>query len=128
MDKQTLCKAHQAKFNECYLGLQNTLGGNPLTLLRDDNSPELIYRAGTYLEQMLAIASLCHGEGAKEDGSVSEQGALTDDGSVVTNEGNDKTEPLTSDKNASKPKAPKDKKASELKAEDEQNDNGSDEQ
>ncbi|MCX2788347.1 hypothetical protein [Vibrio sp. Sgm 5] len=121
MDKQTLCKAHQAKFNECYLGLQNTLGGNPLTLLRDDNSPELIYRAGTYLEQMLAIASLCHDKGAKEDGSVPNGPGVTDDGIA-------QTEPPALDKNANKPKASKDKKASEPKAEDEQNDNGSDEQ
>lgn len=128
MDKQTLCKAHQAKFNECYLGLQNTLGGNPLTLLRDDNSPELIYRAGTYLEQMLAIASLCHDEEVKEDSPAPEQSALAVDALDVSDERNAQAEPPTSDKNASKPKASKDKKTSGPKAEDEQSDNGSNEQ
>ncbi|HHP0469582.1 TPA: hypothetical protein ACRZ6V_001238 [Vibrio harveyi] len=128
MDKQTLCKAHQAKFNECYLELQNTLGGNPLTLLRDDNSPELIYRAGTYLEQMLAIAQQCHDEEVKEDSPVLEQSALAVDGLNVSDERNAQAEPPTPDNNASKPKASKGKRASEPKAEDEQTDNGSDEQ
>ncbi|EMD1175059.1 hypothetical protein VP758_001575 [Vibrio harveyi] len=128
MDKQTLCKAHQAKFNECYLGLQNTLGGNPLTLLRDDNSPDLIYRAGTYLEQMLAIASLCHDEEVKEDSSALLTGDDQANGIDVSGDDNAQTEPPEPEKNASMPKASKDKKASEPKAEDEQTDNGSDEQ
>ncbi|WP_367971600.1 hypothetical protein RJD38_21165 [Vibrio scophthalmi] len=60
MDKTKLIKIHQADFAAAYLGLQNTLGGNPISLLMTESSVAAIEHAGECLKAMHEIATLCH--------------------------------------------------------------------
>ncbi|WP_418113399.1 hypothetical protein RJD40_10625 [Vibrio scophthalmi] len=65
MEKSQLLKSNQQKFNQAYLLMQNTLGGNPIALLNNDDCVQVIEEAAKALEQMHHIARECHG--ANED-------------------------------------------------------------
>ena len=62
MDKMQLVKANQQAFNQAYLSMQNTLGGNPIALLCSDASIQAIEDAAKALEQMHHIAQQCHSD------------------------------------------------------------------
>ncbi|MBE8578718.1 hypothetical protein [Vibrio sp. OPT18] len=66
MDKQQLIKLHKADFTQAYLAVQNSLGGNPLTLLMSEGSVAAIEQAIDNLEAMLFIASSCHAKALDE--------------------------------------------------------------
>ena len=53
-------KALQAKFNAEFLTMSNSLGGNPVALLRSEDAEKLIMVAGRALKQMCEIAYAYH--------------------------------------------------------------------
>lgn len=63
-------KALQAKFNAEFLTMSNSLGGNPVALLRSEDAEKLIMVAGRALEQMCEMAYAYHQPDDEQSDSI----------------------------------------------------------
>ena len=77
-------KAFQAEFNAEFLTMSNSLGGNPVALLRSGDAEKLIMVAGRALEKMCEMAYAYH----KPDDEQSDSITDTDDGDDSTQDEN----------------------------------------
>ncbi|WP_394165981.1 hypothetical protein [Photobacterium piscicola] len=65
-------KALQEKFNAEFLTMSNSLGGNPVALLRSEDAEKLITVAGRALEQMCEMAYAYHQPDDEQGDSITD--------------------------------------------------------